>query len=71
MENLKVCIFAVFLIFGLVLVASGDVFWLAMYLIGCGVIWCCTRFFKWMGWLFRDDIQRMKRDKFYKQRGWK
>ena len=71
MENLKVCIFAVFLIFGCVLVAPGDIFWLVLYLIGCGVIWCCTRFFKWMGWLFRDDIQRMKRDKFYKQRGWK
>ena len=71
MENLKVCIFAVFLIFGFVLVASGDIFWLVLYLIGCGVIWCCTRFFKWMGWLFRDDSQRMKRDKFYKQRGWK
>lgn len=71
MENLKVCILAVFLIFGFVLASSGDIFWLVLYLIGCGVIWCCTRFFKWMGWLFRDDIQRMKRDKFYKQRGWK
>ena len=45
MKNLKVCILAVFLIFGFVLVSSGDIFWLVLYLIGCGVIWCCTRFF--------------------------
>lgn len=72
MENFKVILFCVFLFMGLT-VASTGLFWFVIYLMVCGVIWCLVHLCKWLMWLFRDDIQRMKRDKekYYRKRGWK
>ena len=72
MKNFKGILFCVFLFMGFAL-ASTDLFWFAVYLLVCGVIWCLVHLYRWLSWLFADNIKHMKRDKdkYYKRRGWK
>lgn len=72
MKNFRGILLCAFLFVGFA-IASTDLFWFAAYLVACGATWCLVHLYRWLSWLFADDVKRMKqdKDKYYKRRGWK
>ena len=48
MENLKVCIFAVFLIFGFIIASESGTFCFVLYLFAAGIIFGAYKLIRWL-----------------------
>lgn len=56
MENLKVCIFAVFLIFGFIIASESGTFWFVLYLLAAGIIFGTYKLIRWLIRYMKEPI---------------